>query len=70
MSDKRRESALLHFHKVLGRPPTQDELSLLDATAAIPPPSGPFHRSEKQPLLELIIEVISAARREGRCGAE
>ena len=54
---------------ILGREP-QDELSLLDATAAIPPPSGPFHRSSKQPLLELILEVVIAARREGRRQAE
>jgi hypothetical protein len=50
--------------------PTQDELSLLDATAAIPPPSGPFHRSRKQPLLELTLEVVIAARHEGRRQAE
>ena len=30
MSDHQRQAALLHFKKVRGREPTQDELSLLD----------------------------------------
>jgi len=70
VSDNQRQAALLHFKKVLGREPTQDEISLLDATAAISPPSGPFHRSSQASLLELILEVVIAARREGRRQAE
>ena len=63
---KQREAALSYFKAVLGREATQDELSLLDATSAIPAPSGPFFRSSTTPLLELIVEVVRAARDEGR----
>jgi len=67
MGVKQREAALSYFKAVLGREATQDELSLLDATSAIPPPrSGPFFRSSTTPLLELIVEVVRAARDEGR----
>ncbi|HME72758.1 MAG TPA: hypothetical protein VKM54_23260 [Myxococcota bacterium] len=62
-----REMALLNVKALLGREPTQDEVSLLEATRAIPRDARrlPGIELSTTEVLGLIVKVVKAAEHRG-----
>ena len=62
-----REMALLNVKALLGREPTQDEVSLLEATHAIPRDAMRLPEIELSTteVLGLIVKVVKAAEQRG-----